>query len=252
MSRSLLSIALLLTLAACSGESAPTAPAEPPPPAPAEPAPPAPAEAYPVCDRAPPADGVAPARTGDPGRQLAPVRSDQMVDCQDADEAPPEAAAIADAGALNERGDCVWASGPSCHFHSGVEFTDPNAPAAEGVRELHCIFPGAPDANSPEVYGGHFVCKAGTATTPEKGAAGAACGAGLLPALRASLLAADEAVRCCDDGTLTATYEAQTPEQRQLRPDFHVAPKAMELDCGALAGLEAHSAFGAAESHEAH
>lgn len=243
-----LSLLVFLGLTACADEPAPA-----PAPAPVEPTAPAPEPAaeYPICDRAPPADGSAPPRAGDPGRQLAPVTMDRMTDCKDADEAPPEAAAVADAGALNDRGDCVWTSGPSCHYHASVEFIAPNSPAAEGTRELHCIFPNAAEPNSPEVFGGHFVCKAGTATT-DQGAAGAACGAGLLPALRAALVAADENVRCCDDGTLTAVYETQTPEQRLLRPDFHITPTPMELDCSALAGMAAHSAYGSAPAHGAH
>lgn len=239
--------ALLFSLA-CSTPEAP----KPPPvakveaPAPVVPAPaPAPA-AYPICDRGPTPEGQNLGRTGDPGRQLAPVGTDRMVDCADADEVPAQAMADAAAGKLSDKGNCEWANGVSCHFHGSIEFTDAGAPAAEGTRELHCIFPGDADKNSPEVFGGHFTCKAGTAPT-EKGAAGAACGAGLLPALRASMEGCNEDVHCCDDGTLTKGYADQSPEERQLRPDFHICTKAMEIDCGLIGGMEAHHAFG----HEA-
>lgn len=240
---------LLLVVAACSkpAEPAPApdaAPAATPEPTPAvAPA----AEPYALCAGQGAAVDVATlSRTGAMETALAPAFLDKMTPCAAADVAPPEATAVATAGKVNAKGDCAWDNGVSCHFHLGVEFV------ASGTErpargEVHCIFPNADDAKSPEVFGGHFTCKGADPAAKPQGDAhavheGAACGEGFLPALRAAM-ASCSGVACCDDGTLTATLEARTAGGTlDVRPDFHICGTPMELDCTALAAMTGHSA----------
>lgn len=241
--------ALPLALMACGGEApepqqaaAPAAPATPAAPAPAA----APSEkTYDLCaGQVAGVDVSTLSRKGEMQPQLAPAFLDRMQACDAADVAPPAALAVADAGAVNEKGDCVWPSGVSCHYHEGVEFVSSGV-SRPSLKELHCIFPSSADPKSPEVFGGQFTCKV---PMPAAGAdahgvqAGAACGAGLLPAL-STALSGCESSRCCDDGTLTGTLASRTAAGAlDLRPDFHICGGVIELDCTLLAGLTGHSA----------
>lgn len=246
----------LLALSACGGGSADhaaapeTKTADAAPAATPEPAPPPVAEAtYPLCTgQTAGIDAATLARTGAVDAQLAPAWLDKMTPCGAADVAPAEALAIANAGKVNAKGNCDFENGVSCHYHLGVEFVASGAERpARG--EVHCIFPNAADGKSPEVFGGHFTCKGAdpAAKVEAHGGAhavqeGAACGGGLLPALRAALSSC-QGVSCCDDGTLTATLEARTAGGTlDVRPDFHICAQPMELDCSALSTMTGHSA----------
>ncbi len=224
---------LLLTLAGCGrGAPAPvTAPAA--------------TGTYAVCAGQGGDATAEPSRVGDMAAQLAPAFLDQMAACAPADVAPT-AGVTADAGAVNAKGDCAWPTGVSCHYHLGIEFATAGEPRP-AVGELHCIFPSNDDAKSPEVFGGHFRCAGHEAAAPAAHGAhevheGAACGAGLLPALAAALSSC-ASVQCCDDGTLTSPTDArQAAGTLDVRPDFHICGGTMELDCAALATMTGHAA----------
>jgi hypothetical protein len=177
-------------------------------------------------------------RSGTMSMQLAPSFLDRMPACSKADTA---FSAVADAGAVNAKGDCEWPSGVKCHFHLGTEFVVSGAPRPSG-GELHCIVASS-DPKSPRVFGTHFTCKAGTAVTHEhEPHAGAACGAGLLTALATHLDSCD--ARCCDDGTLTTTTAVREQAGTlDVRPDFRMCANTTELDCTTLAVMVGHSAY---------
>ena len=178
------------------------------------------------------------AHTGAMPLQLAPSFLDRMPACSKADLA---FASLADAGAVNAKGDCEWPSGVKCHFHFGAEFVVSGAPRPP-VGELHCIV-ASDDPKSPRVFGTHFTCKVGTAVTHEHEVhPGPACGAGLLSALATHLDGCD--ARCCDDGTLTTTTAAREQAgMLDVRPDFRICTKTTELDCTTLAAMVGHSAY---------
>ena len=212
-----------VVIAACSSSSAP---AKPPGPQP-----------VPMCSGQT-AIAQMPPRTGAVRAQLAPMFLDRMPACSKADAT---FAGTADAGAVNDKGDCGWPSGVKCHFHFGAEFVM-SGEKRPTVGELHCIV-ASDDPKSPRVFGTHFTCKAGTAVTHEhEPHAGAACGAGLLAALATHLDNCD--ARCCDDGTLTTTLDAREKAGTlDVRPDFRVCAKTIELDCSTLATMVGHSAY---------
>jgi hypothetical protein len=186
------------------------------------------------------ADATATAHGGEMPQQLAPSFLDRMPACSKAEAAPPAELAVATAGTVNAKGDCDWTNGVSCHFHLGAEFVVSGAPRPQ-VGELHCIFPTS-EAKSPQVFGTHFTCKAGTAIAHGHDVhAGQACGAALLSQLGSTLSGCD--AKCCEDGTLTATTEERREQGKlDVRPDFRICTQTLELDCGAIAALTGHKA----------
>ncbi len=184
------------------------------------------------------------AHTGAMPLQLSPGFLDRMRACGADERTVPPALVLADAGVVNEKGDCAWPSGVSCHYHLGVEFVASGIATRPHYAEIHCIFPVDEDPKSPHVFGGHFACRAGTRLPVDRHASvGAACGAGLLPAVAA--LAASPAcdARCCDDGTLTVpTAEREKASTLDVRPDFRICSAPTELDCDALTTLSGHPA----------
>lgn len=207
---------------------------------------------YPVCTgQGLATDPSGSGRTGVMDTQLAPAFLDKMTACSPADITPPEVLAVVGPGKVNSKGDCAWDNGVSCHYHLGVEFvTSGTDRPARG--EIHCIFPNPADAKSPEVFGGHFVCKGAppvvkAAAADEEHAPhvvheGASCGEGLLPAV-AGALASCAGVACCDDGTLTSPQDVRkSGGTLDIRPDFHICGAAMELNCDFLGTMSGHSA----------
>ncbi len=82
-----------------------------------------------------------------------------MSACRAEDVPPVEVIKHTSDGNINEKGDCVFTSGVSCHYHSGSEFiANESAKQAPGQGELHCIFPSS-DAKSPHVFGAHVTCR---------------------------------------------------------------------------------------------
>ncbi len=184
------------------------------------------------------------ARSGPMEQQLAPGFLDKMPACSAAAATVPADQVVADAGAVTDKGDCAWPNGVACHFHLGVEFVASGVPRPK-LAELHCIFPVATDPKSPRVFGTHFACKAGTklpaAPADHQARTGAACGAGLLPALAAIEPRCD--ARCCEDGTLTnPTEQRRESGKLDVRPDFRICAATQELDCEALAAMIGHPA----------
>jgi hypothetical protein len=163
--------------------------------------------------------------------------------CSAADRTVPAALAIADAGTVNEKGECAWPNGVSCHYHLGVEFVASGLDTRPHYAELHCIFP-SDDPKRPRVFGTHVACLAGTHLPVDRHASvGAACGAALLPAVAA--LAASPAcdARCCEDGTLTTlTADRETAATLDVRPAFRMCSAPAPLDCDILAPLSGHPA----------
>ncbi len=176
-------------------------------------------------------------------QQLSPGFLDKMRACGADERGVPSALVLADAGAVNEKGDCAWPSGVACHFHLGVEFVASGV-ARPHFDELHCIFPVDGEPKSPHVFGTHFACRAGTAIPAgHQPGIGAACGAGLLPAVAALAASPSCDARCCDDGTLTTpTADREKAGTLDVRPDFRICGAPTELDCGALATLVGHPA----------
>ena len=211
-------------IAACGGHKAPTPAADQP---------------IPICVGQT-ADATITSRTGETPLQLAPSFLDRMPACGKRDATLPADLAIAGGGTVNAKGDCEYANKVACHFHAGTEFVVSGAPRPK-AGELHCIVPTA-EPKSPHVFGAHFTCKAGTAVSATQDIhAGQACGAGLLPALAGALATCD--ARCCDDGTLTITADERRAQGKlDVRPDFRMCAQTLELDCGSLAPLTAHTA----------
>lgn len=234
-----------LPLPAPAAESAPAAAASAAPVSVASSAPPAPAAAptYPICGGQKLA--TAPTeRTGAVSAQLAPAFLDQMSACRAEDAAPAELIKHTSDGTINEKGDCVFPNGVSCHYHSGSEFmANASAKQTPGQGELHCIFPSS-DPKSPRVFGGHLSCRdpAQGMAMSEPGKhevkAGASCSAALL-----SELTHCASSRCCDDGTLTNPIADLVHDGRSdIRPDFRICESALSIDCDLLANLTAHDA----------
>lgn len=177
---------------------------------------------------------------GGNAKQLAPAFLDKMDACAAADVAPAStlAARGGDGKIIEGKGDCQFAQGISCHFHTSMEFvtTDRLKDEAGKVGELHCIVPSG-TANSPTVYGAHVRCKPGT--TPATGTQ--ACQRGLLEVLAQSRC--ESGWRCCDRGTLTKPVSKQGPAELALRPDFRIcSDAAIEVDCGLFHGMRGYTA----------
>jgi len=228
-----LGLALGLGLVACAGAAAPATPATPSASSAAASSSPLPATpVIPMCTgqaAPPPADTP---RSGPMRLELAPAFLDRMPACSAAAATLPAARVDASAGVVNDKGECAWPGGVTCHFHVGVEFVPSGVPRP-ALGELHCIFPNAAEPKSPTVYGAHFSCPASADRTPH---VGAACGAGLLPQLAAAATTCD--ARCCDDGTLTTTPSAREQAGTlDVRPDFRMCAAPIQIDCGALANL---------------
>lgn len=206
-------------------------------------APAAPASEYPIC-RGQKLAAVPTARAGAVNAQLAPAFLDQMSACRAGDAPPTAIIEHTTDGTINEKGDCVFASGVSCHYHSGAEFiASENAKQTPGQGELHCIFPSS-DPKSPHVFGGHVTCRdpaqGRSASEPGKHEvkAGASCSAALLTELTHCA-----ASRCCDDGTLTNPIADLVHDGRNdVRPDFRICESTLRIDCELLANLTAHDA----------
>lgn|GEM_PF-2219491 len=205
---------------------------------------PAPSE-YPMCGGQKLAVPAAPgARSGAVAAQLAPAFLDQMTTCRAEDAPPAELIKSTTDGTINEKGDCVFANGVSCHYHSGSEFVaNESAKQVPGQGELHCIFPSA-DPKSPHVFGGHVTCRDPSQGmgTSEGGKhevkAGATCSAALLTELTHC-----GSSRCCDDGTLTNPIADLVKDGRNdVRPDFRICESTLNIDCELLANLTAHDA----------
>jgi len=198
---------------------------------------------YPICGGQKLA-APATARSGAVTSQLAPAYLEQMSACRAEDAVPAEVIKNTTDGTINEKGDCVFPNGVSCHYHSGSEFvTNESAKQVAGQGELHCIFPSA-DAKSPRVFGGHVSCRnpAQGMGTSEGGKhevkAGASCSAALL-----SELTHCGSSRCCDDGTLTNPIADLVHDGRNdVRPDFRICESTLSIDCDLLANLTAHDA----------
>jgi len=205
-------------------------------------APPAPT-AYPMCGGQK-LTAAPSARTGAVSAQLAPAYLDQMTACRPEDAAPLELIKSTTDGTINEKGDCVFPNGVSCHYHSGSEFVaNESAKQVAGQGELHCIFPSA-EAKSPRVFGGHVSCRdpaqgMGTSAGGKHEVnAGASCSAALL-----SELTHCGSSRCCDDGTLTNPIADLVHDGRNdVRPDFRICESTLSIDCDLLANLTAHDA----------
>jgi hypothetical protein len=188
---------------------------------------------------------AAPPRAGSMMQQLSPGFLDRMRTCSAAEATISPAQVTADAGIVNEKGDCTWTSGVACHFHLGVEFVASGVPRPAHLGELHCIFPVDGEPKSPRVFGTHFNCKAGT-PAPEPGRAaqvGAACGAGLLESLAAIARTPACDARCCEDGTLTnPSADREKLGKLDIRPDFRICAAPTEIDCAAIAPMVGHPA----------
>jgi hypothetical protein len=203
---------------------------------------------------APSADSPAPADSEDIGApryavcrgqggnasQLAPAFLDKMDACAAADIAPADTlvARAGDGAIIEGKGDCQFAQGISCHFHTSMEFVSPDRlqDEAGAVGEVHCIVPSA-SANSPTVYGAHVRCRAGT--TPASGRR--ACSHELLQLFEHD--SCHDGWRCCDNGTLTKPVGKQTLAERKLRPDFRICQDAaIEIDCGLFHEMHGHTA----------
>jgi hypothetical protein len=260
-------VVVVIALAASCEKGPEATPAQPPPmpseassasapaPAPASsaapvssaastPAPAPAASAYPMCggqklSAAPPST-----RSGAVSAQLAPAFLDEMSACRSEDAPPADVIAHTTDGTINEKGDCVFPSGVSCHYHSGSEFiANASIKQIPGQGELHCIFP-SDDPKSPRVFGGHVTChdpKQGMATAePGKHEVkqGASCSVALLQQLSHC-----SSSRCCDDGTLTNPIADLMHDGRNdVRPDFRICESALSIDCDLLANLTAHDA----------
>ena len=225
------------TAAAPPGEptTASAAPSSPAGPASSGPAAPASdtagigAPKYPVCSG-----------QGANASQLAPAFLDKMPACESGDTAPAgKLGELAGNGTIDEaKGDCEFAAGISCHFHTAMEFVSSTKSRDDGraLGEIHCIVPSS-DANSPTVYGAHLRCKAGTSS-----ASGTrACSKALLDVFDAPHCRSDW--KCCDNGTLTKPVSKQSDAEKRLRPDFRICTDdAIEIDCGLLHGMRGHTA----------
>ncbi len=188
---------------------------------------------------------VAPPRSGPMMQQLSPGFLDAMNACSAVEATVPLAQVTADAGSVNEKGDCTWSTDVACHFHLGVEFVASGVPRPTGLGELHCIFPVEGEPKSPRVFGTHFTCKAGTpAPAPGRTAqVGVACGAGLLETLAAIVRTPACDARCCEDGTLTnPVADREKQGKLDIRPDFRICSAPTELDCTSLAAMVGHPA----------
>ena len=182
-------------------------------------------------------------RTGASEVQLAPAFLDEMAAC-DAATSVPKAEIPTAEGRINAKGDCEFSNGVSCHYHSGSEFVATTTlKQTVGQGELHCIFP-SKEAKSPQVYGGHIVCRNATPSkAPEKAAShevheGAACSAAIVPQIQSC-----GSFRCCDDGTLTTAIADLVRDHRNdIRPDFRICSDALEIDCDLLASYTPHTA----------
>ncbi len=218
---------------ACNEAPAPTSPpvaavapaGSAPPSPPADPAPAIGAGHYAEC-----------AGQGGNVAQLSPMFLEKMPACDAAHTAP--AATLddraGDGSLIGDSGDCQYGEGIVCHFHSGMEFVTSDNLEDPEVGELHCIVPSA-DAQSPTVFGAHLRCKAGT--SPASGTK--ACSAGLLSVLESCTAG----WKCCDNGTLTKPVGKHSDDEKKLRPDFRVCEDAsLEIDCGLLHGMHAHTA----------
>jgi len=183
-------------------------------------------------------------RSGAVNAQLAPAFLDQMSACGAHDSAPAELIEKSTDGTINEKGDCVFDNGVSCHYHSGSEFVaNENVKQIAGQGELHCIFPSS-EPKSPHVFGGHITCRdpAQGMGASEGGKhevkAGARCPAALL-----SELTHCASSRCCDDGTLTNPIADLVHDGRNdVRPDFRICESTLSIDCELLSNLTAHDA----------
>jgi len=228
--------------------SAPVASAQTPAPsastAAAASAPPPAASGYPICGGQKLTSPPPSARAGAVDVQLAPAFLDQMSACRAEDAPPAELIKATSNGTINEKGDCVFPNGVSCHYHSGSEFVESaNPKQIPGQGELHCIFPSS-EPKSPRVFGGHVTCR-----DPAQGMGvseggkhevktGASCSAELL-----SELTHCASSRCCDDGTLTNPIaDLEHDGRNDVRPDFRICESALAIDCGLLANLTAHDA----------
>lgn len=172
--------------------------------------------------------------------QLAPAFLDKMDACASADTAPADGLAghAGDGTIIEGKGDCQYAEGISCHFHTSMEFVTPDRlqDEARAVGEVHCIVPSG-NANSPTVYGAHVRCKPGT--TPATGTR--ACSHELLQLFEHD--SCHDGWRCCDNGTLTKPVGKQSPAERKLRPDFRICQDAaIEIDCGLFHDMHGHTA----------
>jgi hypothetical protein len=203
----------------------------------------APATGYPMCGGQTQATAEA-ARAGAVSAQLAPAFLDQMSACRAEDAAPAELIKHTTDGTINDKGDCVFPNGVSCHYHSGSEFMESgSAKQTPGQGELHCIFPSS-DPKSPQVFGAHLSCRdpaqGMAANEPGKHEvkAGASCSAALL-----SELTHCASSRCCDDGTLTNPIaDLVRDAKNDIRPDFRICESTLSIDCNLLANFTAHDA----------
>jgi putative hemolysin len=171
-------------------------------------------------------------------KQLSPAFLDKMPACKAPDSSLVDK--VADMGGngkiIEGKGDCQFDKGISCHFHTSMEFVTSAKLKDDAVGELHCIVPST-DANSPNVYGAHLKCKAGT--SPDKGKT--ACSKDLLKVLEASHC--KTGWKCCDNGTLTKPVGKQSDGEKKLRPDFRICQdEAVEIDCGLLHDMHGHTA----------
>src|ERR1700722_15047143 len=135
-------------------------------------------------------------------------------------------------------GDCQFASGISCHFHTSMEFVNTTKlkDDEKAVGEMHCIVPSA-DANSPTVYGAHVRCKAGTSSATGT----RACSSALLGILDTANCRSGW--KCCDNGTLTKPGAKQSDAEKMLRPDFRICQdESIEIDCGLLHEMHGRTA----------
>jgi hypothetical protein len=163
-----------------------------------------------------------------------------MPSCASVDTAPADGliALGGDGKIIQGKGDCQFGGGISCHFHSSMEFVTASKRKddANAVGEVHCIVPSA-DAESPTVYAAHVRCKAGTSSTSGT----KACSSAILGMV--STLGCREGWKCCDNGTLTKPVRLQSEAEKKLRPDFRVCQDdAIEIDCGLLHDMHAHTA----------
>jgi len=206
-----------------------------------------PAAADPSDDIGAPRYGVCRGQGGN-ARQLAPAFLDAMDACSAADLAPADRLAerAGDGAIIEGKGDCQFAEGISCHFHTAMEFVGSASLNADdrGVGEMHCIVPSG-NTNSPTVYGAHVRCKPGT--TPASG--NQACSRALLEVLDRSRCSGGW--RCCDNGTLTKPVGKQSPAELKLRPDFRICQDAaIEVDCGLFHDMHGHTANVASHGEE--
>jgi len=175
--------------------------------------------------------------------QLAPAYLDEMAAC-DTEDALPKAALPSGDGHINAKGDCEFANGVSCHYHSGSEFVAKGTKQqTPGQGELHCIVP-SDEPKSPRVYGGHIVCRdKAQGQVHDIHAAHAVKQGASCPAAIVAQIEPCHGFRCCNDGTLTTAIADLVRDSRNdIRPDFRICADTLEVDCDLLANYTPHTA----------